>query len=86
MTDVPDKPVVRVERRGSSLWIWIDREERRNAINKQVISGIASAIASTHDDPSVRSIVLTGAGRKAFCAGADLRAARRASRSVSTSP
>ena len=72
MTDVPDKPVVRVERRGSSLWIWIDREERRNAINKQVISGIASAIASTHDDPSVRSIVLTGTGRKAFCAGADL--------------
>ena len=72
MTDVPDKPVVRVERRGSSLWIWIDREERRNAINKQVISGIASTIASTHDDPSVRSIVLTGTGRKAVCAGADL--------------
>ena len=72
MTDLADKPVVRTERRGSSLWIWIYREERRNAINKQVIAGVATAIESTRDDPAIRAIVLTGAGRKAFCAGADL--------------
>ena len=66
------KPPVRTELRNHTLWIWIDREERRNAINKGVISGIASAVVATQDDASVRSIVLTGAGRKAFCAGADL--------------
>jgi methylglutaconyl-CoA hydratase len=66
------KPPVRTELRNHTLWIWIDREERRNAINKGVISGIQSAVVAAQDDASVRSIVLTGAGRKAFCAGADL--------------
>ena len=37
------KPPIRTEMRDRTLWIWIDREERRNAINKEVISGIASA-------------------------------------------
>ncbi len=63
---------VRTGRRGRSVWIWINREERRNAINKQVIDGIACAVEETQRDPSLRSIVLTGVGRKAFCAGADL--------------
>jgi enoyl-CoA hydratase/carnithine racemase len=72
MSDVDDRVPVRTERRGDVLWIWIEREERRNAINKSVIAGIASAVRSTEGDPSLRAIVLTGAGRKAFCAGADL--------------
>ena len=72
MTESQEKPAIRTERRGQSLWIWIDREERRNAINKQVISGIEKAVAEAQQDPELRSIVLTGAGRKAFCAGADL--------------
>jgi enoyl-CoA hydratase/carnithine racemase len=67
-----DKPDIRVERRGHALWIWIDREEKRNAINKRVIAGIGGAIADAEMDPAIRAIVLTGAGRKAFCAGADL--------------
>ena len=66
------KPPIRTEMRDHTLWIWIDREERRNAINKEVISGIASAVKASQDDARVRSVVLTGAGRKAFCAGADL--------------
>jgi enoyl-CoA hydratase/carnithine racemase len=66
------RPSIRTEKRGQTLWIWIDREERRNAINKEVISGIESAVAVAQADASIQSIVLTGAGRKAFCAGADL--------------
>jgi enoyl-CoA hydratase/carnithine racemase len=66
------RPPIRTEKRGQTLWIWIDREERRNAINKEVISGIESAVAVAQADASIQSIVLTGAGRKAFCAGADL--------------
>jgi enoyl-CoA hydratase/carnithine racemase len=72
MSSVEIKPPSRTERRGDGLWIWIDREERRNAINKAVIAGIASAMRSAEEDRQIRAIVLTGAGRKAFCAGADL--------------
>jgi enoyl-CoA hydratase/carnithine racemase len=66
------KPPIRTEMRKHTLWIWIDREERRNAINKEVIAGIESAVTAALNDDTLRSIVLTGAGRKAFCAGADL--------------
>jgi enoyl-CoA hydratase/carnithine racemase len=72
MSAVEERPAIRSERRGSALWIWIDREERRNAINKSVIAGIAAAVQSTQADAAIRAIVLTGVGRKAFCAGADL--------------
>jgi enoyl-CoA hydratase/carnithine racemase len=61
---------IRIETRGRVLWITIDREERRNALNKAVIAGIEGAIAGM--DPGVRAIVLTAVGRRAFCAGADL--------------
>ena len=66
------KPEIRTERRGRALWITIDREERRNAINKAVIAGIEVAVTAARSDPAIRAIVLTGTGRKAFCAGADL--------------
>jgi enoyl-CoA hydratase/carnithine racemase len=65
-----EQPDIRTERRGRALWIWIDREARRNAMNKRVLAGIEDAV--TRPDPAIRAIVLTGAGRKAFCAGADL--------------
>jgi enoyl-CoA hydratase/carnithine racemase len=72
MSETDAKPDIRTERRGRALWIVIDREARRNAMNKAVVSGIERAMAEAQADPSVRAIVLTGAGRKAFCAGADL--------------
>src|ERR1700722_19791419 len=72
MAHKEDKPEIRTKRRGQSLWIWIDREERRNAINKSVIQGIRGALIESEQDDTLRCIVLTGAGRKAFCAGADL--------------
>jgi enoyl-CoA hydratase/carnithine racemase len=72
MADTEDKPPVRTERRGSALYVVIDREERRNAMNKQVLADITAAVQSTVGDASIRAIVLTGAGSRAFCAGADL--------------
>jgi len=63
---------VRLERKGDSLWIWIDREERRNAINPAVLAGISEGVDRAAADSSIRSLVLTGVGEKAFCAGADL--------------
>lgn len=52
------------------LTLTIDREERRNALSPEVLSGLLSAVRTLPDD--VRVVVLTGAGEKAFCAGADL--------------
>ncbi len=61
-----------VEQRGPALWMRINREERRNALNPDVIAGIHAAVNLAASDPTVRALVLTGVGQKAFCAGADL--------------
>jgi methylglutaconyl-CoA hydratase len=62
-----------LDKRGQSLWITINRPDKRNALNGDVIAGIARGYRQAHDDSEVRVIVLTGAGEKAFCAGADLQ-------------
>jgi len=72
MSDTPTTDVILSERRGNALWIFINREARRNAINPDVIDGIEAAVRGANADTSLRAIVLTGTGRKAFCAGADL--------------
>ena len=66
---------VRLERRDGVQWIIINREERRNALNENVASGIIAGLDSAEADPSIRAVVLTGAGDKAFCAGGDLQPA-----------
>ena len=63
--------VVIIERRGAAQWITINREERRNAINQEVIARIGDGIRRAVAEDA-RAIVLTGTGEKAFCAGADL--------------
>src|SRR3984893_5317190 len=70
MTDIIS---VITEKRGQAFWITINRPEKRNAINGDVIAGIAKGYRDAHDDNDVRVIVLTGTGDKAFCAGADLQ-------------
>lgn len=67
---------LRVEQRGPVLWLTIDREARRNAMSHGVLAGMAQAIAAAQTDRAVRAIVITGAGHKAFCAGADLQSAQ----------
>lgn len=64
---------VLLERRGAAFWITINRPDKRNAINAEVVQGIREGYAQAHAHPDVRVIVLTGAGDKAFCAGGDLQ-------------
>lgn len=54
------------------LTFTIDREEKRNAVNDEVMDGLKKVITyiQTHDD--VRFLVITGAGEKSFCSGGDL--------------
>ncbi len=68
-----DSNSVVLEKRGQAFWITINRPEKRNALNGDVIAGIAQGYRDAHDDKDVRVIVLTGSGDKAFCAGADLQ-------------
>ena len=68
-----DNNSVILEKRGPAFWITINRPEKRNALNADVIAGIAKGYRDAHDDKDIRVIVLTGAGDKAFCAGADLQ-------------
>ena len=63
---------VLLEQRGPAFWITINRPEKRNAMNGEVIAGISEGYRAAHANSDVRVIVLTGAGDKAFCAGADL--------------
>ena len=75
-TPFVSSPDLTVELRGPVLWLTITREERRNAMSHGVLAGLAQAIAQAQSDRSVRAIVVTGAGSKAFCAGADLQNAQ----------
>jgi enoyl-CoA hydratase/carnithine racemase len=67
-----NKSVV-LEKRAQALWITINRPDKRNAINGEVVAGIIKGYRDAHEDPDIRVIVLTGTGDKAFCAGADLQ-------------
>lgn len=57
------------------LRITINRPEQRNAVNDEVLVALRDALDTAAADRAVRAVVLTGAGDKAFCAGADLRQA-----------
>jgi crotonobetainyl-CoA hydratase len=57
--------------------ITINRPDARNAINAAVSIGVGDALDEAQNDPDVRAVVLTGAGDKSFCAGADLKAIAR---------
>jgi crotonobetainyl-CoA hydratase len=57
--------------------ITINRPQARNAINAAVSDGIGAALEAAQADRAVRVIILTGAGERAFCAGADLKALAR---------
>jgi enoyl-CoA hydratase len=67
-----ERPVVRQDRDGALLTLTIDRPEARNALNAAVLTELVAGLTAATGDPSIRVVVLTGAGDRAFCAGADL--------------
>jgi len=67
---------VSVERRGA-IAIWtIDRPERMNALSRAVVRELGRLAREAEGDAELRAVVITGAGDKAFCAGADLKERR----------
>lgn len=65
--------LVRYEMVGAVAWITIDRPEQRNALNAEVRAGLWEGFARFRDDDGARVLVVTGAGDRAFSAGADLK-------------
>ncbi len=63
---------IKLSLEGSVAEIVIDRAERRNAVNLAMWRSIPDAVARAAENPAIRSIVLRGAGDKAFVAGADI--------------
>ena len=66
--------VLKAVRQDARLVLTIDRPDRRNAMNAEVIEALQQALDGARTDGTIRAIVLTGAGDEAFCAGADLTA------------
>lgn len=73
-------PAALAQRRGNVMIITINRPEARNAINSAVSIALGDAMAEAQRDPDVWAVVLTGAGDKSFCAGADLKALSKGER------
>ncbi|MEZ0073886.1 crotonase/enoyl-CoA hydratase family protein [Planotetraspora sp. GP83] len=71
------EPAALVERRGHVLVITLNRPSAMNAVNAEVSEIVGGALARAEEDRDVRAVVLTGAGGRAFSAGADLKAVSR---------
>lgn len=52
--------------------ITINRPEKMNALNRDVINELGQAIQEVYDNPEIKAAIITGAGEKAFVAGADI--------------
>ena len=63
-----------VEQDGHVLLLTLNRPERMNALNFNLLKvELPAAFRRASEDPNVRVVILTGAGEKAFCSGADLK-------------
>ena len=61
------------EQKGPVLWITINRPEKSNAISEEAMQGISAALDQASNNRDILAVVLTGAGERSFCAGADLK-------------
>jgi enoyl-CoA hydratase len=61
-----------IEHKGRIQYIIINRESKLNALNKITIAELHTAFYAAFNDPNVGGIIITGAGQKAFVAGADI--------------
>lgn len=66
-------PDLLVEARGAVTWITINRPAVRNALSRDLNLELAQVASDLQHDETVHAVVITGAGDKAFSAGADLK-------------
>ena len=66
------EPHLLYEKRGHVAWLTLNRPDKHNALSPEMLVRLAEAWRDVRDDADVRVAVLTGAGERAFCSGADL--------------
>ncbi|HVG98133.1 MAG TPA: enoyl-CoA hydratase-related protein [Chloroflexota bacterium] len=71
--------VLLVRQEGATAVLTLNRPEARNALNEALLRQLRTAAAAAAADDTVRAVVITGAGDRAFCAGADIRGMREMS-------
>jgi len=64
---------VRLERRGAVAVVTVDRQEALNALDVETLTGLRDRLRELAADETARVVVLTGAGERAFVAGADIK-------------
>lgn len=75
--DVPDQPeLVSVRRDGDLVWLTIERPEVMNCLSFPTLRRFRTLLEELREDLSIRCVLITGRGEKAFCAGADLKERR----------
>lgn len=55
-----------------TLTITVNRPDKMNALNKDVVTELGQALDEVYNNPEIKSAIVTGAGEKAFVAGADI--------------
>lgn len=63
---------ISTEINNQTLWVYIDRESKMNALNRATLQEIKHAVEHGIANSAVRTMVITGKGNKAFAAGADI--------------
>ena len=67
-----DGPVI-YEKKGRTAYITLNRPEALNSLNREASEGLTEAMHDFRDDPDLWVAILTSAGDRAFCAGADIK-------------
>jgi enoyl-CoA hydratase/carnithine racemase len=75
MTDSGDDTVL-IEDHGAVRVLTLNRPRVLNAVSPQLARELGAALAGIDADPDIQVAIITGAGTRAFCAGADLKAMR----------
>lgn len=65
--------MIRVEREGAVVTVTVDRQEALNALDQALLSELHRRLQELASDEGVRAVILTGAGERAFVAGADIK-------------
>jgi len=73
-SDVPDQPeLVSLRREGELAWLTIERPQVMNCLSFPTLRRLRSLCEELREELSIRCVLISGSGEKAFCAGADLK-------------